>query len=137
MPEELELNDFESRTTLELANLAKLGTWLVEGGLASFSEADANLLPIFQCQLFELPFGISDLYLGIKTQKAIESLLIKEIDKQSEEVLRQVLTDGLEDRLRELQGGNEPTSDDQEFISSVQARKDALVEESKEQPQFG
>lgn len=134
---ELEFRDSDSRTFIELANLAQLGSWLVDGTPKALSEADENFLAMFQCQLSELPPGMTELYLGIKTQRAIEFLVEKEPEKPSEEVIGEVLTHGLEHTLKEQHGGGELTSADQNFVSSVQTRKETLQGEVKEESEPG
>lgn len=135
--DQLELRDFDSRIFIELANLAQLGSWLVDGTPKALSEADENFLAMFQCQLSDLPAGMTELYLGIKTQRAIEFLVEKEPEKPSEEVIGEVLTQGLEDALKEQHGGGELTTADQSFVSSVQTRKETLQGEVKEQSEPG
>lgn len=132
---ELEIHDADSRTLLELANLAQLGSWLIDGSQNSLDEADESFLSMFDCQVSDLPAGMEELYLGIMTQRAVESLAVKEPEKPSEEVLGEILMSGLEDRLRGQHGGNELTSADQHFVSSVQSRKETLQGEAKEQPE--
>ncbi|GJN74168.1 TTAGGG repeat binding factor [Purpureocillium lilacinum] len=132
---ELEIHDADSRTLLELANLAQLGSWLIDGSQTSLDEADESFLSMFDCQVSDLPAGMEELYLGIMTQRAVESLAVKEPEKPSEEVLGEILMSGLEDRLRGQHGGNELTSADQHFVSSVQSRKETLQGEAKEQPE--
>ncbi|EFY93568.1 MYB DNA binding protein (Tbf1), putative [Metarhizium acridum CQMa 102] len=132
---ELEFRDSDSRTFIELANLAQLGSWLVDGTPKALSEADENFLAMFQCQLSELPPGMTELYLGIKTQRAIEFLVEKEPEKPSEEVIGEVLTQGLVHTLKEQHGGGDLTSADQSFVSSVQTRKETLQGEVKEEPE--
>lgn len=135
--DQLEMRDSDSRTFIELANLAQLGLWLVDGTPNVLSEADENFLALFQCQLSDLPDGMTELYLGIKTQRAIEFLVEKEPEKPSEEVLGEVLTQGLEDILKEQHGGGDLTSADQNFVSSVQTRKETLQGEVKDQAEPG
>ncbi|EFZ02211.1 telomere repeat binding factor (TRF) and Myb-like DNA-binding domain protein [Metarhizium robertsii] len=130
---ELEFRDSDSQIFIGLANLAQLGLWLVDGTPKALSKADENFLAMFQCQLSELPPGMTELYLGIKTQRAIEFLVEKEPEKPSEEVIGEVLTHGLEHTLKEQHGGGELTSADQNFVSSVQTRKETLQGEVKEE----
>ncbi|KHN98268.1 Telomere repeat-binding factor, dimerization domain protein [Metarhizium album ARSEF 1941] len=131
---QLDFQDADSQTFIELANLAQLGLWLVDGTPQALSEADENFLAISQCQqLSELPPEMTELYLGIKTQRAIEFLVEKEPSKRSEEVIGEVLTRGLEDALKEQRGGGQLTSADQSFASSVQTRKETLQGEVKEE----
>ncbi|KAG6011307.1 hypothetical protein E4U43_008405, partial [Claviceps pusilla] len=131
--DQLEFKDAQAKTFIELANLAQLGLWLVDGSPEALSCADDNFLALFQCQLSDLPPGMTELYLSIKTQRAIEFLVEKEPEKPSEQVIGEVLTQGLEDVLKEQHGGGELTSADQSFVSSVQTRKETLEGEVKEQ----
>lgn len=123
---ELGMDHGESRTWIELANLAQLGCWLADGTPASLSEADQHFLTMFGCQGSDLPPVMTELHLGIMTQRAVESLAAKEPEKPPQEVLGEVLLSGLEDRLREQHGGDELTSADQDFVSAVHSRKEIL-----------
>lgn len=131
--DELGIHEAESRALLDLSNLAQLGSWLVDGTPTSLSDADENFLSMFNCQVSDLPAGMTELYLGIMTQRAVETLVKKEPEKPPEDVLGEVLMSGLEDRLRGQHGGNELTSADQSFVSSVQSRKETLQGEAKAQ----
>ncbi|KAG6033207.1 hypothetical protein E4U19_006772 [Claviceps sp. Clav32 group G5] len=132
--DQLDLKDDESKTFVELANLAQLGSWLVDGSPKALSSADDNFLALFQCQLSNLPPGMTELYLSIKTQRAIEFLVEKEPEKPSEQVIGEVfVTQGLEDVLKEQHGGGELSTADQSFVSSLQTRKETLEGEVKEQ----
>ncbi|PHH85367.1 hypothetical protein CDD83_533 [Cordyceps sp. RAO-2017] len=130
---ELAKPESESRALLELANLAQLWFWLADGGPDALSEADENFLSMFNSQVSDLTDGMTELYLGIMTQRAVESLVLKQPEKPSEEVLGEVLMSGLEDKLRGQHGGGELTSADQDFVSSVQSRKETLQGEAEEQ----
>ncbi|PHH68195.1 hypothetical protein CDD82_745 [Ophiocordyceps australis] len=127
--------DNETQTLMELTNLAQLAIWLLDGGPAAMAHAHQNFLLMFNCHVSHLPQGMAELYLDIMTQRAIESLIVKEPDVSPETVLDQSLMAGLETRLREQHGGDELTSADQSFVSSVQARKESLQAEAKEQPE--
>ncbi|KAF7541342.1 hypothetical protein G7Z17_g11989 [Cylindrodendrum hubeiense] len=74
---------------------------------------------------------VVELYLSLKTQLAIESILARAPDQQVEQVLNEVLVDGLEDEMRGLHGGFELTPADQDFVSSARSRRDALQVESQ------
>ncbi|KAL7906818.1 telomere repeat binding factor domain-containing protein [Trichoderma velutinum] len=128
--DELEIQEAEARTLLELANIAKFGTWLVEGGLDSFAAADRHFASVFQCQLSDLSAGLSQLYLGIRTHKTIESLLIRNGDGPSiEEVVQTIMLEGLSEPV---DASSEPISaSQQELLTSVKSRKDVLVDEVK------
>ncbi|PNY29923.1 Telomeric DNA-binding factor trf1 [Tolypocladium capitatum] len=129
--DELGVHEAESRTMLDLANLAQLGSWLVDGTPSSLRGADENFLSMFNCQVSDLPAGMTELYLGIMTQRTVETLVKKEPEKPSEEVPGEVLMSGLEDRLRGQNGGDEPNSADQISVSSVQSRKETFQGEAK------
>lgn len=129
----LETLDADFRTTHELANLAKLGTWIIDGNLESLATADANFLSVFPAQLSELPLAVSELFLAIKTQRAVEALMAKGPDTGSEEVIAEALINDLEDRLRGRLGGQELTAADQTFVASVRLRQGALREDTQTQ----
>ncbi|KAL7933435.1 telomere repeat binding factor domain-containing protein [Trichoderma chlorosporum] len=128
--DELEIQEAEARTLLELANIAKFGTWLVEGGLDSFTAADRHFAAVFRCQLSDLSSGLSQLYLGIKTHKTIESLSIRNEEGPSiEEVVQTIMLEGLNEPA---DASGEPISaSQQELLASVKSRKDVLVDEVK------
>ncbi|EHK15956.1 uncharacterized protein TRIVIDRAFT_65219 [Trichoderma virens Gv29-8] len=128
--DELEIQEAEARTLLELANIAKFGTWLVEGGLDSFTAADGHFAAVFRCQLSDLSAGLSQLYLGIKTHKTIESLLIRNGDGPSiEEVVQTIMLEGLNEPT---DATSEPISaSQQELLAAVKSRRDVLVDEVK------
>ncbi|RSM02130.1 hypothetical protein CEP52_008157 [Fusarium oligoseptatum] len=102
--DELELQDHESRTILDLANLAQFAIWLLQA-TPSYSNAHQNFHSIFRGQVSDLGSDALDLYLSLKTQVAIDALATK--------------------NARTTVGAN------QEFISSVRTRKDALQGEAQ------
>ncbi|RFU79428.1 hypothetical protein TARUN_2785 [Trichoderma arundinaceum] len=129
--DELEIQETEARTLLELANIAKFGTWLVEGGLESFTAADKHFAAVFRCQLSELSSGLSQLYLGIRTHRTIESLLIQSGDASSiGEVVQAIMMEGLEEPVSS--NGESTSSAQQELLTSVKSRRDVLVSEVKD-----
>lgn len=129
--DELEIQEAEARTLLELANIAKFGTWLVEGGLDSFTAAVTHFNAVFRCQLSELSPGLSQLYLGIKTHRTIESLLIPDADKSLiGETIQSKMMEGLEEPT--ATGGESSSSSQQELLAAVKSRRDVLVEETKD-----
>ncbi|KAM0455840.1 hypothetical protein ACHAPV_002932 [Trichoderma viride] len=129
--DELEIQEAEARTLLELANIAKFGTWLVEGDLDSFAAAVSHFNAVFRCQLSELSPGLSQLYLGIKTHRTIESLLIPDADKSLiGETIQSKMMEGLEEPT--ATDGGSSSSSQQELLAAVKSRKDVLVEETKD-----
>lgn len=138
--DQLEFRDPHRRALVEVANLAQLGSWLVDGSPQALSDADDNFLEVFQCQLSDLPHGMTELYLGIKTQRAIEFLVEGEPDEPGEpsrDVLGDVLTRGLENTLKEQHGEGVLTSADQSFVSSVKTMKETLQGEIEKQSEPG
>ncbi|KAH6608078.1 hypothetical protein Trco_004391 [Trichoderma cornu-damae] len=129
--DELEMQETEARTLLELANMAKFGMWLVEGGLDSFTAADKHFAAVFQCPLSELSSGLSQLYLGIRTHRTIESLLTRDGDESSMgEAVRAMMMEGLEEPAAASSESN--PSARQELLTAVKFRRDVLVEEVKD-----
>lgn len=122
----------ESRTLLDVANLAMLSSWLVEGSSESYSKADSNFLSIFNSSISDLPSGAPDLYLAIKTQKTIEALLVKPVEKDTATLITECMTDGMEEKVRSQHAGQELTAADQAFLTVVRARQDELQTETKE-----
>ncbi|CAM1509963.1 Fc.00g002980.m01.CDS01 [Cosmosporella sp. VM-42] len=131
--DELEVQDNESRTILELSNLSQFGAWLVAGDRISYSQAHNNFHSIFRGQISDLSPEITELYLELKTQLAIESLIAKPAEQQINDYLNEVLLNGLEEKLRGLHGGFELTEADQNLVSSVQLRKEVLEGEVQHQ----
>ena len=127
----------DSKTILELANLAQLGSWLVDGTPKSLSDADDYFLSMFQCTIADLPAGMSDLYIAIKTQRAIEFLVDKEPEKPAADIIGEVLIEGLEEALKGQHDDGELTTADQSFVSTMQTRKETLQGEAKEQEEPG
>ncbi|KAK7419152.1 TTAGGG repeat binding factor [Neonectria punicea] len=122
---EADLQDDESRTILGLSNLAQFGLWLLDGGFKSYKEAHQHFHAIFPDQISHLGTEIVELYLALKTQLAIESL-VKAPAQQIEQALDGIFVDGLEEEMRGLHGGIELTTADQAFVSSARSRRDAL-----------
>ncbi|KAM5342970.1 hypothetical protein ACJ41O_013936 [Fusarium nematophilum] len=123
--DELELHDDESRTILDLANLAQFAVWLLQSA-PSYAEAHQNFHSVFRGQVSDLGSEALDLYLSLKTQVAVDALTKKTPEQQAEQVLEEALINGLEDRIRGLHSGFDLTPADQEFIASIRSRKDAL-----------
>ncbi|KAF5004482.1 hypothetical protein FDECE_9025 [Fusarium decemcellulare] len=128
--DELELQDDESRTILDLANLAQFGVWLLQCN-PSYTAAHEHFHSIFRGQVSDLGSDALDLYLSLKTQVAIDALAVKTSEQQPDQLLDEVLISGMEDKLRGLHSGFELTPADQEFISSVRSRKNSLQGEAQ------
>lgn len=131
------MQDNESRTIIELTNLATIGTWLIEGGLKPISDAHEHFHTVFPGQMSDLAPDVMDFYLALKTQLAIEKLLARTPEQQPDAILNEVLVNGLEDKLRGLHGGFELTTADQGFIASVRSRREALQGEAQHQAEAG
>ncbi|KAF4994891.1 hypothetical protein FGRMN_5488 [Fusarium graminum] len=127
--DEPDLQDHESRTILDLANLAQFGIWLLQT-TPSYSEAHEHFHAIFRGQVSDLGSDALDLYLSLKTQVAIDALATKTPEQTSEQVLEVALINGMEDKLRGLHNGFDLTPSDSEFITSVQLRKASLEGET-------
>jgi hypothetical protein len=132
--EELGLHDHDSRTIIEIANLAMLGIWLFEGGLSPCSDAEKHFLSIFHHQMSDLLPDVSDLYVAVKTHHAIEALAAKDADRKSEDLLDTMLDHGVEDRLREQHGTSEFTPQEQILVSSLQSRKSDILAATQQNP---
>ncbi|KAF9772655.1 hypothetical protein IL306_009611 [Fusarium sp. DS 682] len=124
-----DLQDHESRTILDLANLAQFGIWLLQT-TPSYSEAHQHFHAIFRGQVSDLGSDALDLYLSLKTQVAIDALASKTPEQSKEQVLEEALINGMEDKLRGLHNGFDLTSADSEFIASVRSRKTSLEGEA-------
>lgn len=129
--DDIDIHDIEPRAMIQLANLAKLGAWIVDGGQEALSEADKYCLSSFQSQLSDQSSGVAELSLAIKTYRAVEALESKPSERSAEDAVQGTLMDGLEGRLREEHGGSELTPADQIFIAVVQSRKDGLISDAQ------
>ena len=125
----LSSDDFEfqndPRTFVDLVNLARLGSWLVEDGLQASIDADSYFLALLNTQISELPSVASELYLSIATQKAVKKLLFKQDDQRTDSLLQEALIDGLEQRLRSRHDG-ELTEADKRYINTIKGRKEEI-----------
>ncbi|KAF4585684.1 Telomere repeat-binding factor, dimerization domain protein [Ophiocordyceps camponoti-floridani] len=130
---DMDLRGNEGRAVVELVNLAQLGSWLVDGSLEALFAADENFLELFSCQVADLPPGMTELYLGIMAQRAVESLVVKDPEKPVEQVLGEVLMGGLEDKLKRQHHDDELTLADKNFVTSVLSWKETLEREAREQ----
>jgi hypothetical protein len=128
--DELEIQEAEARTLLELANIAKFGMWLVEGGLDSFTAAERNFTSVFRCQISDLSPALSQLYVEMKTYKAIESL-IKDGEGLSIEEVVHVVQKTMLDGLNDSSASEPMSTSQQELLTLAKARKDVLEEELK------
>ncbi|KAF4452039.1 Telomeric DNA-binding factor trf1 [Fusarium austroafricanum] len=124
-----DLQDHESRTILDLANLAQFGIWLLQT-TPSYFEAHQHFHAVFRGQVSDLGSDALDLYLSLKTQVAIDALASKTPEQSKEQVLEEALINGMEDKLRGLQNGFDLTPADSEFITSVRLRKTSLEGEA-------
>ncbi|RGP68001.1 telomeric dna-binding factor trf1 [Fusarium longipes] len=127
--DEPDLQDHESRTILDLANLAQFCIWLLQTA-PSYSEAHQHFHAIFRGQVSDLGSDALDLYLSLKTQVAIDALVSKTAEQTNEQVLEEALINGMEDKLRGLHNGFDLTHADSEFITSVRSRKTSLEGET-------
>lgn len=135
--DEADMFDSEARTIIDLANLAQFGSWLVEGDLKACLDAHASFHTVFPGQMSDLHHDVIGLYLGLKTQLAIESIISRTAEQLPEDILNRTFVDGLEDELRALHGGIELTEDDQAFATSARLRKEALQGEVQNQADSG
>ncbi|RCI11353.1 hypothetical protein L249_7132 [Ophiocordyceps polyrhachis-furcata BCC 54312] len=123
----------EQRALVELINLAQLGSWLIDGSPQALAEAQDNFLSLFNCQVADLPPGMTELYLGIMAQGAVESLVLRGGEKSVEQLLGEVFLAGLDDKLRRHHGNSELTSADQNFVKSVNSWRETIEREAREQ----
>lgn len=136
LADELALQDDESRTIVDLTNLAQMAIWLVEGDLASYTLAQEHFHSVFQGQISDLPPDVVQLHLMIKSQTGVESLVSKTSEQQIDQLLDEALVNGLEEELRGLHGGFELTEADKTVVSSVKSRKEALQGEAQHQTEL-
>ena len=136
LADELDLHDEESQTIVDLTNLAQMAIWLVEGDLASYTQAQEHFHSVFRGQISDLPADVIELHLQIKSQMGVESIVSKTSEQQIDQLLNEALVNGLEEELRGLHGGFELTEADKTVVSSVKSRKDALQGEAQHQTEL-
>jgi protein TBF1 len=134
--DELDLLDDESRTIVDLTNLAQMAIWLVEGDLPSYTLAQDHFHSVFPGQIADLPPDVVQLHLMIKSQTGVESLASKTSEQQIDQLLDEALVNGLEEELRGLHGGFELTEADKTVVDSVKSRKEALQGEAQHQTEL-
>jgi protein TBF1 len=118
--------DADFRSIFLLANLAQLAVWVVDDTTDSLREAEKNVLSMLGNETADIPDKISDVYVTLKSRLAVESLLAKEPNKTSEDVIRDWFPDDLDTMLRQQRHGQDPSPLDQVLVSSLQLRGEHL-----------
>uniref|UniRef100_A0A0B7JTR2 HTH myb-type domain-containing protein n=1 Tax=Bionectria ochroleuca TaxID=29856 RepID=A0A0B7JTR2_BIOOC len=124
---EFELTSHDSQTIILLSNLAQIGLWILDGDASSMREAEMHMMPIFRDPLVILPKKLSDLWVAIKTQLAIEDLQTKDPARSFDEQLNFSLLEGFELKLKDGQADQDLSDSSQELLSSLKSRKDELL----------
>lgn len=116
------LEDTESQNIMHLANLAQLGIWLAECTTSTLSTANNTFLRLIPANS-GLTDDVVDLFLAIKTQLVVNSISGDSLGEAQEQILRQILQDGLEDALRARHEGEDLSVTEQHLMTSVEVRK--------------
>ncbi|KFA50345.1 hypothetical protein S40293_07550, partial [Stachybotrys chartarum IBT 40293] len=122
-------SSMQTNLAVELANLATLGTWLLDDTPNSLIDVDSNLLHILAPRISESPSTLIELYIAIRTHRIIEAALAKGPDKAAQIQLAETFDERLEEPLRTARSGSYATEQHERFLSLVQSRKDALTAE--------
>ncbi|KAG9256409.1 uncharacterized protein F5Z01DRAFT_735078 [Emericellopsis atlantica] len=100
----VELYHLDSRDAgkiFQFANLAQLAAWLIEGTPESLRQASEQLPLIFRDEILGFPKAVAKVMVGLKTQRAIQTLQLKEDQTLSEDELHAIYLEGVEDLLNE------------------------------------
>lgn len=116
------LEDSESHNIMHLANLAQLGLWLADCTMATLSISNSSFLDMLPKNA-GLTDDVVDLFLAIKTQLAVHSLLGDAAAADHENILKQTLQEGLEESLRARHEGQDLSVTEQHLLTSVEVRK--------------
>ena len=123
----LGIEDPSYRKIIDFVNMARLAIWLVDGGKKSLAEADKHFLSLFNCQVCDLPTGMADLLIAIKTQRALEAMSTKDTDRKPEDFAKEFLTNGLEALLKARHEGTDLTKADEDLIAGAKSRQEELA----------
>lgn len=125
----LEFYDGDAHTIFHLANIAQLGSWIMDGSIESMRQGDKHILPMLQDRDGGLSKSAIDVWTGIKTHLAMDSLLKKPDELSSEQILRPIFSDSVKQRLAERkcdsQFKEQRASD---ITAALKARQDEVQE---------
>lgn len=128
-PDTIDLQDADARTVLQLANIAQLGAWIMDGSIESIRQGDKYILPMLQDREGGLSRSAIEVWTGIKTHLAMDSLLKKPDELSSEQILRPIFSDSVRQRLAERK--SDPQFKEQrvsEITAALKARQDEVQE---------
>lgn len=128
-PDTIDLQDADARTVLQLANIAQLGAWIMDGSIESIRQGDKYILPMLQDREGGLGRSAIEVWTGIKTHLAMDSLLKKPDELSSEQILRPIFSDSVRQRLAERR--SDPQFTEQrasEITAALKARQDEVQE---------
>lgn len=112
-----EFDPHSAGAILQFANLAQLGSWILEGTPELIRAADIHLPAAFRDEIIGLPRRIVDLWVGLRTHRAIHVLQAREDKKFSEEELDGIFMDSVEQKLTDnnianhIIGSEKPVTD--------------------------
>lgn len=121
-----EFDPHKAGTIVQFANLAQLGSWLLEGGPDSLRDAESHLPAVFRDEILGLPRWICDLWVGLRTHKAIQALQARDDKKLSEEELTGIFTADVAQKLHDNNIANQIIGSEQTVIDCLQLRMDEL-----------
>jgi protein TBF1 len=128
-PDTIDLQDADAHTILQLANIAQLGAWIMDGSIESIRQGDKYILPMLQDREGGLIRSAIEVWTGIKTHLAMDSLLKKPDELSSEQILRPIFSDSVRQRLAERR--SDPQFKEQragEITAALKARQDEVQE---------
>ena len=128
--DELQIEDEESRKLLSFANLAKLASWLIEGGNKTLGDADKNFMSLFGARLSNLPPSMADLYLAIKTHRCIEALSAKSADRKLDDIVEEIMQTGAGLTTDSSESLENPDSPEHTFKTKLQSRREDVKEQA-------
>ena len=121
-----EFDPHKAGTIVQFANLAQLGSWLLEGGPESIRDAELHLPAVFRDEILGLPRWICDLWVGLRTHKAIQALQAREDKKLPEEELNGIFMTDVAQKLHDNNIANQIIGSEQTVTDCLQSRMDEL-----------
>lgn len=101
----------------------------MEGSIESMRQGDKYLLPMLQNGQGGLGSSAIDVWVGIKTHLALDSLLKKPDELSSDQILRPIFTDSVKSRLAERKNdSNFREENAASIVSALKARQDEFQE---------
>ena len=135
--DQLDLKSQEDRQTIRIINLASLCASLFGANDLGFTEMNDHFLHIFIPEKSELSKDAGDLFLGLKTQMFLTTILEGSEDAPKDQTLDDLFLRGLQDLLQ-LHHPDMPISQaENDFLAAARERKEMLLRESVDQERIG